>query len=166
VWVWIPVHREWGTGAVSSFKVVLIQVSKRVCSHGLFCQQNILVGDSSIVLTGGVDNMSQSPYSVRNVRFGVPLGAKIEFEDSLWVGLTDSYCNLPMALTAENLASKFNISRKDCDEFSLRSQQNWKKGTYKTTLTVECHVDFSSILFKTHFCSFLQLMMKADLRKN
>lgn len=89
--------------------------------------QSILVGDSSIVVTGGVDNMSQAPHAVRNIRFGVGLGTPMQLEDTLWVGLTDTYCKMPMAITAENLAEKYKISRKEVDEFALRSQQLWKK---------------------------------------
>ncbi|KAE8745506.1 hypothetical protein FOCC_FOCC007767 [Frankliniella occidentalis] len=89
--------------------------------------QNILVGDSSIVVTGGVDNMSQAPHAVRNIRFGVGLGAPLQLEDTLWVGLTDTYCKMPMAITAENLAEKYKISRQEVDEFALRSQHLWKK---------------------------------------
>lgn len=56
------------------------------------------------MLTGGADSMSQVPYAVvRNMRFGVPLGISLELEDILWVGLSDHYCNLNMAETAENL---------------------------------------------------------------
>jgi len=103
----------------------------RLCGSGFQAvvngAQNILVGDSSIVVTGGVDSMSQAPHSVRNIRFGVGLGAPLQLEDTLWVGLTDTYCKMPMAITAENLASKYNISRQEVDEFSLRSQQLWKK---------------------------------------
>jgi len=89
--------------------------------------QNILVGDSSIVVTGGVDNMSQAPHAVRNIRFGVGLGAPLQLEDTLWVGLTDTYCKMPMAITAENLAEKYKLTRQEVDEFALRSQQLWKK---------------------------------------
>jgi len=104
----------------------------RLCGSGFQSvvngAQNILTGESQVVLTGGVDNMSQSPYAVRNVRFGAPLGAQIEFEDTLWAGLTDSYCKLPMGLTAEKLAEKYGITRKEVDEFALRSHALWKKG--------------------------------------
>lgn len=79
-------------------------------------------------MTGGVDNMSQAPYAVRNIRFGAPLGSKIEFEDTLWVGLTDTYCKLPMGLTAEKLAEQYKLSRNEVDEYALRSQTLWKKG--------------------------------------
>ncbi len=72
--------------------------------------------------------MSQAPYIVRDVRFGAPLGANIVFEDSLWTGLTDSYCKLPMGLTAEKLGAQFKLTRKEVDEFALRSQTLWKKG--------------------------------------
>lgn len=74
--------------------------------------------------------MSQSPYIVRNIRFGTVLGAPLELEDSMWVGLTDSYCKLPMAMTAENLAEKYKIPRAEVDEYALRSQRLWKKGIF------------------------------------
>jgi acetyl-CoA acyltransferase 2 len=48
-------------------------------------------------------------------------------EDSLWAGLTDQHVKLPMGLTAEKLAEKYNITRADCDEYGLRSQQLWGK---------------------------------------
>ncbi|KAG7199456.1 hypothetical protein KM043_014082 [Ampulex compressa] len=102
----------------------------RLCGSGFQSiingAQDILVGDSRIVLAGGTDNMSQVPFSVRNVRFGTALGRKYEFEDSLWIGLHDSYCNLPMALTAEKLGAKYAVKREEVDKFSLRSQQLWK----------------------------------------
>ncbi|CAH1979693.1 unnamed protein product [Acanthoscelides obtectus] len=88
--------------------------------------QDIMTGSASIVLTGGVDNMSATPHTVRNIRFGVPLGTSPTLEDSLWVGLTDSYCKLPMALTAEKLGEQFKITRDEVDQYSLRSQQLWK----------------------------------------
>lgn len=83
---------------------------------------------AKISLTGGTDNMSQAPHVVRNLRFGVPLGQPPQLEDSLWLGLTDSYCKLPMALTAEKLGAQNKITRDQVDEFSLRSQQLWKDG--------------------------------------
>lgn len=103
----------------------------RLCGSGFQSivngAQNIICGDSKVVLTGGVDNMSQSPYVVRNIRFGTVLGAPLELEDSLWVGLTDTHCRLSMALTAEKLAEKYKIPRSEVDEYALRSQQLWKK---------------------------------------
>lgn len=72
--------------------------------------------------------MSQAPHTIRNIRFGVPLGRPPVIEDSLWVGLTDTYCKLSMALTAEKLGGQNNITREDADKFSFRSQQLWKEG--------------------------------------
>ncbi|KAK0080118.1 hypothetical protein PV325_000424 [Microctonus aethiopoides] len=88
--------------------------------------QSILCGESQIVLAGGAENMSQTPFVVRNVRFGTALGQKFDFEDALWVGLSDSYCNLPMGVTAEKLGAKYGITRDEVDKFALRSQHLWK----------------------------------------
>lgn len=63
-----------------------------------------------------------------HTRFGVPLGGQLELEDTLWAGLTDTYCKLPMALTAEKLAEKFSITRDMVDEYALRSQTLYKNG--------------------------------------
>nr|XP_023015250.1 3-ketoacyl-CoA thiolase, mitochondrial-like [Leptinotarsa decemlineata] len=102
--------------------------------------QDILTGVGEIVLTGGVENMSASPYIVRNVRFGnIALGASPVLEDSLWIGLTDTYCKLPMALTAEKLGEQYKLTKDEADEFSLRSQQLWKsaqdEGRFKEEIT-------------------------------
>ncbi|XP_053676836.1 3-ketoacyl-CoA thiolase, mitochondrial [Anopheles nili] len=115
----------------------------RLCGSGFQAvvngAQDILVGAAQISLTGGVDNMSQTPYTLRNSRFGIPLGTSPALEDALWTGLTDSYCKLPMALTAENLAEKHKVPREKVDEFAYRSQQLWKKandeGVFKTEIT-------------------------------
>lgn len=88
--------------------------------------QDLVTGFGNISLTGGVDNMSAFPHIVRGIRFGVPLGVTPQLEDSLWVGLTDSYCNLPMALTAEKLGAQYKLTRDEVDEFALRSQKLWK----------------------------------------
>lgn len=102
----------------------------RLCGSGFQSivngAQSIICGESHVVLTGGVDNMSQSPHVVRNARFGIPLGAPYVFEDSLWTGLTDTFCKLPMALTAEKLADVYKVTRQEVDEFALRSQTLWK----------------------------------------
>lgn len=104
----------------------------RLCGSGFQSvingAQDITMGAAKIALTGGVENMSQAPFAVRNMRFGSTLGQSYNFEDTLWAGLTDSYCKLPMALTAEKLGEKYDIKREKVDEFSLLSQTNWQKG--------------------------------------
>ena len=46
----------------------------------------------------------------------------------MWTGLVDQQISTPMAITAENLAEKYNVTREQCDEFALLSQQRWKAG--------------------------------------
>lgn len=88
--------------------------------------QDICTKDAEVVLCGGTENMSQAPFCVRNIRFGTKLGLDFKLEDTLWAGLTDQHVQLPMGITAENLASQYNVSREDCDKYALQSQQRWK----------------------------------------
>jgi acetyl-CoA acetyltransferase family protein len=87
-----------------------------------------------MVLAGGMENMTQAPFVIRGARTGLKLGGGA-LEDFLFVGLTDTYCGLPMAMTAEKLAEQTGITRKDSDAYALRSQQAadaaYKAGYYK-----------------------------------
>ena len=98
----------------------------RLCGSGIEAivqgAQRLLLGESSMVLAGGTENMTQCPFVIRGARTGLRLGGGA-LEDSLMAGLTDSYCNLPMALTAEKLAEQHGVTRKDADAYALRSQQ-------------------------------------------
>src|SRR5207245_669611 len=78
--------------------------------------------EANMVLAGGMENMTQAPFVIRGARTGMKLGGGA-LEDSLMAGLTDTYCGLPMALTAEKLAEQQGITRKDADAYALRSQQ-------------------------------------------
>ncbi|CAG0914922.1 unnamed protein product [Notodromas monacha] len=102
----------------------------RLCGSGFQSIVNgahdILMGDSKIVLTGGTDNMSQAPFAVRDMRFGTKLGTQYNLEDTLWAALTDRHINLPMGVTAENLAEKYKITRQEVDQFAYESQMKWK----------------------------------------
>lgn len=99
----------------------------RLCGSGLqailSAAQSLALGTASYALAGGTENMSQAPHVVRGARKGFHLGANVAFEDSLWTALIDSYGNTPMAITAENLAKKYGVSREECDEFALASQE-------------------------------------------
>lgn len=101
-------------------------VLNRLCGSGLqailTAANSLRLGQSNYALAGGTESMSQAPHVVRGVRNGLPLGANVKFEDTLWEALTDSYNRMPMAITAENLAAKYDISREACDEFALKSQ--------------------------------------------
>ena len=98
----------------------------RLCGSGIEAiaqaAQRLLLGESELVLAGGMENMTQAPFVIRGLRNGLKLGGGA-LEDTLMVGLTDTYCGLPMALTAEKLAEQYGITRKDADAYALRSQQ-------------------------------------------
>nr|XP_061811698.1 3-ketoacyl-CoA thiolase, mitochondrial-like [Nerophis lumbriciformis] len=101
----------------------------RLCGSGFQSVVNgaeqILLGDAEICLVGGAENMSQAPHVVYNARWGFPFGKSPELSDSLWSALTDTYTGCAMAVTAENLAEKYDISREECDGYAIRSQQAW-----------------------------------------
>jgi acetyl-CoA acyltransferase 2 len=99
----------------------------RLCGSGLqailSAAQSLALGSATYALAGGAENMSQAPHVVRGARKGFHLGQNVAFEDSLWTALIDSYGNTPMAITAENLAKKYGVSRQESDEFALVSQE-------------------------------------------
>ena len=101
----------------------------RLCGSGfeaiVQAAQLIQLGEAEAVLTGGTENMTQAPHVLRGAREGYAFGKAPSLEDSLWSALTDSYCNTPMAVTAENLAAKYGITREDADELALTSQKRW-----------------------------------------
>ncbi len=98
----------------------------RLCGSGIEsiaqAAQRLLLGESELILAGGMENMTQAPFVIRRLRSGLKLGGGA-LEDSLMAGLTDTYCGLPMALTAEKLAEQYGITRQDADAYALRSQQ-------------------------------------------
>ncbi len=102
----------------------------RLCGSGIQSivsgAQMIQLGEARTCLVGGMESMSQAPHVIRGARSGFGLGQG-KLEDSLMVALLDTYCNTPMAGTAENLARKFEISREEQDEYALRSQQEAKR---------------------------------------
>jgi acetyl-CoA acetyltransferase family protein len=87
----------------------------------------MLAGDSRCALVGGVENMSLSPYALRSARWGSKMGNQV-IADMMTEALTDAYTNAPMAITAENLAEKYQITREQSDAFSLRSQKRFAEG--------------------------------------
>ncbi len=102
----------------------------RLCGSGIQSiisgAQMIQLGEAQTCLVGGMESMSQAPHVIRGARSGFALGQG-KLEDSLMVALLDTYCNTPMAGTAENLARKFEISREEQDSYALRSQVEAKR---------------------------------------
>ncbi|MCL4812265.1 MAG: acetyl-CoA C-acyltransferase, partial [Vicinamibacteraceae bacterium] len=107
----------------------------RLCGSGIesavVAGHLIQLGEAHLALVGGTESMSQAPHVVRGARTGLRLGQG-RLEDMLWEALTDSYCGCPMAITAENCAAHYGISREAQDEYALRSQQRaasaWDEG--------------------------------------
>lgn len=103
----------------------------RLCGSGqeaiLSGARMILTGEADFVLAGGTESMSRAPMCNYEVRWGIGLGQPFGFQDALWSALTDTYNNLPMAITAENLAHRYEITREDQDRYSLMSQQRAKQ---------------------------------------
>jgi len=104
----------------------------RLCGSGIQSivsgAQLIQLNEANTCLVGGMESMSQAPHVIRGARSGFALGQG-SLEDSLMVALLDTYCNTPMAGTAENLARKFEISREEQDKYALRSQQEAKRAS-------------------------------------
>jgi len=98
----------------------------RLCGSGLqaivSAAQMLLLGEGQIALAGGAENMTQAPHVLRGARAGYKLGQASQLEDSLWEALVDSYTGCGMAITAENLAEKYGITREEVDAYALRSQ--------------------------------------------
>lgn len=115
----------------------------RLCGSGfqswINAAEMILTGGAQSVLAGGVEQMSQIPYVVRKARFeGLRMG-NFELEDYMTSALTDTYAGVPMAITAENLGEKYGITRQQCDEYSIKTQQRYKaaldKGIFAQEIT-------------------------------
>ena len=110
----------------------------RLCGSGIQAvlsgAQHIQLDEAGFVLAGGMENMSQVPHILRGLRSGLKLGQG-KLEDWLWEGLNDPYAGCSMAITAENCAVKYGITRQDADAYALRSQQlahqGWTSGALK-----------------------------------
>ncbi len=117
--------------------VPAITVNK-VCGSGLkavaLAAQAIMLGDADIVVAGGMEGMSSTPYLLPKGRYGYRMGhgelLDHMIKDGLWCALADCH----MGNTAENVALEHEIARADQDEFSVRSQQKvaaaWEKGVF------------------------------------
>ena len=107
----------------------------RLCGSGIQAAisgaQMIRLEEADLVLTGGMESMSQAPHAIRGLRNGLKLGQG-QLEDTLWSALLDTHCGCTMAVTAENCAAKYAISREEQDRYAIRSQQladrAWKNG--------------------------------------
>ena len=110
----------------------------RLCGSGIQAAvsggQLILLGEADVVLSGGMESMSQAPHVIRGLRSGLRLGQG-QLEDTLWSALLDTHCGCTMAVTAENCAAKYDMTREEQDQYAIRSQQladkAWREGRFK-----------------------------------
>ena len=80
-------------------------------------------GDADIVVAGGMENMSASPYILQGARYGYRMGDGKLIDSMINDGLTDAFNNYHMGITAENIAERWGLTRQQLDEFAANSQQ-------------------------------------------
>jgi acetyl-CoA C-acetyltransferase len=130
----------------------------KVCGSGLkathLAAQAIKCGDADIVIAGGQENMSASPHLLQGSRDGFRMGDAKLIDSMIIDGLWDAYNDYHMGTTAENVAKKFGITRREQDEFAAASQQKaeaaQKSGKFKTEIVpVEIVTRKGTTLFET-----------------
>ena len=101
-------------------------IVNQVCGSGIrsiaSAYQSIVAGDSNIVVAGGQESMSMSPHAI-HLRDGKKLGDAEIIDTMIRDGLWDAFHGYHMGITAENVATKFQITRDDQDKFALKSQE-------------------------------------------
>ncbi|HET9054369.1 MAG TPA: acetyl-CoA C-acyltransferase, partial [Cyclobacteriaceae bacterium] len=118
--------------------VVCTTVNK-VCASGMKAiaqgAQSILLGDSEIVVAGGMENMSAVPFYIENMRWGNKYGNSSVVDGLAKDGLTDCYHGYAMGCAADLTATEHKISREEQDAFAIesykRSQAAWDNGSFK-----------------------------------
>jgi len=103
----------------------------KVCGSGLkavhLATQAIVAGDAEVVVAGGMENMSQAPFLLKNARDGFRMGDQKLIDSMITDGLWCAFNDYHMGITAENLCDKYEISREEQDEFSAWSQEKAAK---------------------------------------
>lgn len=110
----------------------------KVCASGLkataMVYQDIRLGDISVGIAGGMENMSQVPYYVASARFGLGYGDKNLVDGLAKDGLTDTYTHLAMGVSGDKTAERYQITRNDLDNYAKRSyilsKAAWDNGSF------------------------------------
>jgi acetyl-CoA C-acetyltransferase len=99
----------------------------RVCGSGLqavvHAVEGVRMGYSQLIVAGGTESMSNAPYALKGARWGYRMGQAETVDTMILDGLTDAMHLCHMGMTAEEVATRFNISRDDQDRFSAESQR-------------------------------------------
>jgi len=126
--------RQSAVAAGIPYEIPAMTVNK-VCGSGLksvvSAAQAIMLNDHDIVVAGGMESMSSSQYIIKGARWGNKMGDSKIVDLMIKDGLIDIFNNYHMGVTAENIAEKYNISRKEQDDFAYQSQIKTKKAIQK-----------------------------------
>lgn len=97
-----------------------------ICGSGLktvsMACQAIIAGDAEIIVAGGTENMSMTPYLLKSARWGQRMGDGQMYDPMVKDGLWDVFNDYHMGITAENIAEQWSITREELDAFSVQSQ--------------------------------------------
>ncbi len=104
----------------------------RLCGSGLqaiiSASQSILLGDTDVAIGGGAENMTRAPYASLNTRFGARMG-DTKMIDMMMGALHDPFHAIHMGVTAENIATKWGITREDQDKLAVESHNRAERAT-------------------------------------
>lgn len=107
-------------------ETVTAMTINKLCGSGLravsMAAQFIMLGDADVILAGGTESMTNAPYLLPKGRYGYRMGDGKIIDSMIHDGLTETFNNYHMGVTAENIARRWNISREEQDEFALQSQ--------------------------------------------
>jgi acetyl-CoA C-acetyltransferase len=114
----------------------------KVCGSGLkavaLAAQAVQTGNSSIVVAGGMESMTNAPYLLPQARKGYRLGNGQVIDSMVHDGLWDIYNDYHMGITGENVAEKYGITREEQDEFAVHSHRKaiaaWKECRFKSQI--------------------------------
>lgn len=120
-------------------ETVTAMTINKLCGSGLravsMAAQFIMLGDADVILAGGTESMSNAPYLLPKARFGYRMGDGKVIDSMIHDGLTETFNNYHMGVTAENIAKRWNITREEQDAFAALSQQKTeaaqKSGVFK-----------------------------------
>ena len=114
----------------------------KVCASGAksiaLGAQSILLGNADLVVAGGMESMSNTPYYLSKARFGAKLGHETMIDGLVQDGLWDVYHNYHMGNAAENTAKTYNITREQQDAYAIasyqRAQKAWKENKFENEI--------------------------------
>src|SRR5882672_1323265 len=125
-------------GAGLGYNIPCTLVNK-VCASGMKATmlgaQSIMLGQNDVVLTGGMESMSNIPYYLMKARYGYKYGNGEVIDGLTFDGLTDVYNHCAMGVCADNTAKEMKISRQDQDAYAIQSYKRtaaaWSAGKFK-----------------------------------